>query len=387
MTGTTDRATRTLLILIGLGIANHSVLAGSRVVVSLDALSRGASPLTVGSLISLYALIPSLCSVMTGRLSDRLGVRPPMIVGSVVIAIGATLPFAFPGMPALFGAAALVGMGFMAFQLAAQNATGELGGPAQRTRNFNLLSLGYSTSGFIGPLVAGFTIDHFGYRVAFGVFALVPFVALAVLVRGRLQLPGRHPHAGGANHGGVLALLRHKTLRRVFAINALMSLSWDLHTLFVPIYGERIGLSASQIGLLLASFAAATFVVRFSMRAIARRFTEQQVLTLAMFVAGAVYVVFPFSTSFSQLMLLSFVLGFGLGSGQPMVMSLLHMHTPPGRIGEAVGVRMTLVNSLAFAMPLVLGGLGASIGIGPVFWSAGACLLSGGFLSRRSGRH
>ncbi len=77
----------------------------------------------------------------------------------------------------------------------------------------------------------------------------------------------------------MLALLRHRTLRRVFAVNALLAMAWDLHSIFVPIYGERIGLSASEIGLVLSSFAAATFAVRFSMGTIARRLTEHQVLT------------------------------------------------------------------------------------------------------------
>ena len=36
-------------------------------------------------------------------------------------------------------------------------------------------------------------------------------------------------------------------------------MAWELHTLFVPIYGNAIGLSASKIGLILAAFAAATF--------------------------------------------------------------------------------------------------------------------------------
>jgi hypothetical protein len=66
-----------------------------------------------------------------------------------------------------------------------------------------------------------------------------------------------------------------------------------------------------------------------------------------------------------------------------MVMSLLHTHAPPGRIGEAVGVRMSLVQSMAVVVPLVFGAVGSTIGIGPVFWSVGAGLaLFGGFSLR-----
>jgi len=375
---------RTLAALILLGIANHTVLTGSRVIVSLDALSMGASPFTVGVLMALYALLPMLLSVAAGRVSDRIGHRWPMRIGSALIAIGAVLPIAFPGFPALFASAPLVGVGFMAFQLAAQSATGEVGGLKRRTRNFTLLSLGFSISGFIGPLTAGFAIDHFGFRAAFGLFALIPLIPITALSGRRFELPARAPHIGMTQHGGMLALLRHRTLRRVFAVNALLSMSWDLHSIFVPIYGERIGLSASEIGLLLSSFAAATFAVRFFMGRIARRLTEHQVLTAALLLAGAVYLVYPLSTSMLGLFALSFTLGLGLGSSQPMVLSLLHTHAPPGRVGEAAGVRLSLVNMMSVGLPLAFGAVGSSIGIGPVFWSVGTCLVTCGFVAKRN---
>ena len=385
MTVAEVRTQRTLFVLIVLAIANHTVLAGSRVVVSLDALSMGASPLTVGMLMALYALLPMLLSVTAGRVSDRIGTRWPMRVGSALIAVGAVLPVLFPGFPALFASAPLVGVGFMAFQLAAQSATGEVGGFQARARNFTLLSIGYSISGFIGPLIAGFAIDHFGFRAAFAVFALIPLIPITALSGRRFELPPKAPHGGTAHHGGVLALLRHRTLRRVFAVNALLSMSWDLHSIFVPIYGERIGLSASEIGVLLSAFAAATFVVRIGMRRIARRLTEHQVLTGALLLAGAVYLVYPLSTSVLGLLALSFTLGLGLGSSQPMVLSLLHTHAPPGRVGEAAGVRLSLVNMMSVGVPLALGAVGSSVGIGPVFWSVGTCLVTCGFVAKRNG--
>jgi len=184
--------------------------------------------------------------------------------------------------------------------------------------------------------------------------------------------------------GGAFELVTHRKLRRVFAVNVLLSMGWDLHTIVIPVYGAGIGLSASQIGLVLASFAAATFLVRFSMRWIVRRATPHQVLTLALFIAAAVYMLFPFVHTAGALMAMSFTLGLGLGMSQPMVMTLLHSHAPPGRTGEAAGVRMSLVQSMACAVPLVFGALGATVGLTPVFWSVGACLATGGWLTKRA---
>ena len=119
MTVPGGRASHTLIALIGLGILNHTVLAGSRVTVSLYSLSRGASPLVVGTLMGLYSFLPMWLAIGAGRLSDRIGVRRPMLVGSCGIAVGAALPWLFDGLPVLFVTTALIGMSFMLIQVAA----------------------------------------------------------------------------------------------------------------------------------------------------------------------------------------------------------------------------------------------------------------------------
>jgi MFS family permease len=371
-------------ILIVLGVANHVVLAGSRIAVSLDALARGANAATVGLLLALYAALPAVLAISAGRLADRIGVRRPMLAGSLGIAIGVALPVVAPGLPALFFAATLIGVSFMTFQVAAQYATGEMGGADARVRNFGLLALGYAASSIVAPLLVGFVIDHGGFRATFAALMLLPLFPVAVLAGNRLALPGPHPAHAAHPLSRALDLVTHAELRRVFVINALISMAWELHTIFVPIYGNSIGLSASMIGMILAAFAAATFVVRLTMPLFARYLSEYQVLTAALFVGAAAYVAFPFSTSVGTLMALSFCLGLGLGSGQPMVMALLHTHAPPGRMGEAAGVRMSLINAMAVAVPLLFGAFGTSFGLAPVLWLVGGCLAAGGWFTRRA---
>lgn len=368
--------------LIALAIVNHSVLAGSRVTVSLYALSIGASPLVVGTLMGLYAFLPIWLSVAAGRWSDRVGVRRPMLWGSCGIALGASLPFVWPGIASLFAATSLIGASFMLFQVSIQNATGEMGPPGERAKNFSLLALGYSVSGFCGPLAAGLSIDGLGFGATFLGFALLPLLPIAVLARRMLALPGRHHAQVHAAPRGVAAMFRDPHLKRVFIVNGLLSMAWDLHTFFIPIYGAAIGLSASRIGVILASFAAATFAVRLMMPRIARRFTELHVLTAALFTAAATYALFPFVASPGALMVLSFALGLALGSAQPVVMSLLHSMAPAGRMGEAAGVRMSIINASTFAVPLLFGAVGSTVGLAPVFWSVGAALAGGGWFAR-----
>jgi MFS family permease len=369
-------------VLILLGMSNHLVLSGLRVAASLDALALGASAATVGSLLALFALLPMFFAIPAGRLADRVGVRGPMLAGSIGMAGGALIATSIPGLPALFATAVLAGLSFMSFQVAAQYATGEMGGPGARARNFGLLALGYSTSSIGGPLITGLLIDHVGFRAAFGVLSLVPLIPIAVLTANRVRFPGPHPARQENLSSRAIDLIGNGNLRRVFVINAMIALAGELHTLFVPIYGNAIGLSASKIGLILAAFASATFTVRLSMPLIARHMPEHRVLTTALYVAAVVYLAIPFSHSVTMLMALSFCLGLGLGVGQPMVMSLLHSLAPPGRMGEAAGMRMSLMNSMAVAVPLVFGAVGGTIGLSPVLWSVGVFLATGGWLTR-----
>jgi len=130
--------------------------------------------------------------------------------------------------------------------------------------------------------------------------------------------------------------------------------------------------------------AAATFIVRLFMARIARRFSEFEVLAAALFVAATAYALFPFVKEVGPLMALSFTLGLALGCAQPMVMSLLHSIAPAGRMGEAAGVRMSIINASTFAVPLLFGAVGSTLGLAPVFWSVGAALAGGGWFARRS---
>ena len=376
----------TLATLVALLACNQAVLAGSRVVVSLDALHRGASAATVGVLMATFGLVPMILALHAGPWVDRVGTLRPMGIGTAAVAAGVVLPFAWPGLPALFVAAPLMGFGFMLFQVAVQHATGDLGSPGDRASNFGTLALGASVASFAGPLIAGFAIDHAGHRAAFGLLALLPLVPVAVLTFARPALPRvRHaPPSGGAR--GRLDLVRHPVLRRIFVANAMVAFGWDVHTIFVPIYGTRIGLSGVEIGAILSTFAAATFVVRFAIGRIVRYASEARVLSVALITAGIVYAVLPLTDSVVWLAALSFVLGLGLGAGQPTVLSLLHAHAPPGRVGEAAGVRISMIQAMAVGVPLVFGVIGSSVGLAAVFWGAGACLGAGGLAVRRAPR-
>ncbi|MCU0256143.1 MAG: MFS transporter, partial [Vicinamibacterales bacterium] len=164
-----------------LSIAIHSCFAGSKVVLSLHALNLGASEATVGVLASLYGAIPLVLAVFSGRMADTVGLRAPMLAGAACVVASMLVSALWPGLPALFVTAIVIGAGFILFNVPIQTLPGALGTPAERTRNYGLLSIGYSVSSLVGPTFAGYALEYAGHRAAFAGFAALAMVPLVVL--------------------------------------------------------------------------------------------------------------------------------------------------------------------------------------------------------------
>jgi hypothetical protein len=64
-------------------------------------------------------------------------------------------------------------------------------------------------------------------------------------------------------------------------------------------------------------------------------------------------------------------------------MSLIYATAPAGRAGEAVGVRSVVLNASHTVLPLAFGGVGAALGMSPVFWSMAIVLAAGGWFANR----
>lgn len=351
---------------------------GARVANTLYALELGAGPLDTGLLLATYGFFPLLLAVFIGKLADRYGVRVPVIAGTIISALGTALPWAFPVLPMLFASAAVCGVGFILTQLSMQSLVGSLGSGTQRTRNLNLYALAVSTSDLLGPIVAGLSIDHIGYVPTYAVLAAPGVVAVLVV----LFMFNRLAHvAGHSDRSGqrMVDLLRIGHLRRMFLTSALVMTGLDLFQLYLPLHGHSIGLSASAIGLVLGAFAGAGFVTRALLPVMARRFGEERTLCYSMYLAACTFFMIPLFDNAIVLGAVCFVLGLGMGLGQPLTVILTYNYSPPGRHGEGLGLRIAINNSMHVAVPAVFGAIGTLFGLAPVFWLSSAILALGGY--------
>jgi len=144
-------------------------------------------------------------------------------------------------------------------------------------------------------------------------------------------------------------------MRRLLLINWMLSSCWDVHTFILPILGHERGFSASVIGAILGVFAVATTIIRMVMPMIAARLQEWAVITASMAATALLFGIYPLLQSPLAMGLCSTMLGFALGSVQPMILSAMHQITPEHRHGEALGLRMLTITSSGVLMPMLFG--------------------------------
>ncbi len=374
-------AKRQVLALIGMMIMVHLAFTGGRVGLTLLAIDLHASAFVVGLMVSLLSVVPMLLSVHMGRWTDRVGIRRPALISTSCVAAACTLPYLDQTIPTLCVASILLGSGFMLLHIGISNAVGHASTPPTRTQAYTWLAVGFSVSTILGPVVAGYAIDHFGHAQAFLLLAAFPAATFVALLARRRPSPPPVRAVEPAQDAHVMDLLRDKPLRAVFIASAFMNVSWDMFTFMAPVYGALIKLPASSIGLIMGSFGVATFVVRLSMPWVNRYLGEWKVLCAALGIAGLSYALFPLLETMPLLVAVAFFLGLGLGSAQPMLLSLIHQVAPPGRTGEAIGVRTTFLNLSQVVMPLLFGAFSAAAGMVPAFWVMAAVGAGGSWFT------
>lgn len=378
MSGAAQAPRRAFLYVVATLVALHGCMAATRVAASLAVLHQGHGEWVVGALLSLYAVAPIVLSLWAGRVADRYGFRKPVAWGVALALVGTLMPVIAQQVWAFALSGLLTGGALSVAAVAIQREAGRMARDADDLKRvFSWVALGPALSNTLSPVFAGLVIDHGGFRAAFAMALVMPLVAAWAATR----VPqGPSPRIGTAAHAAprepAWTMLRNPMLRHLLLVNVAMAAAWDSHSFTVPVVGHARELSASAIGLVLASFAIAATAVRLAILAWANHIGEARALRTAITLATAVLAIYAWLPGTMGMMLGSALLGIALGSVQPMVLSTLHQAAPPDRQGQALALRMVLTNAATIAMPLLFGVLAAATTVAAPMWLMAALLLA-----------
>ena len=169
----------------------------------------GASPFTVGLLLSVYSLMQLIFAPVLGRLSDRYGRRPVLLL-SLTGSMASYLLFAFAhSLPLLFLARIIDGVsgGNIA---TAQAYVADVTRPEERAQGMGVIGAAFGLGFVLGPVLGGF-LGAWGGNRAIGLFA-AGLAALNLALTFTFLAESRHPGspatASGHRVSGALSSLR-----------------------------------------------------------------------------------------------------------------------------------------------------------------------------------
>ncbi len=343
----------------------------------------GASALMTGVVVAAQAVPGALFALPGGAIADRFGNRITTLLGAAVMATGGTVMAATTSVEALIGAQALVGAGGILMWVAIQRAviTPAGGDTARFARDRTIAANSLYVSGGLvaGPLVGGWTAEHFGYRTSFLVFALLAASLLPVALampgeRATTSPPGSEPRRA-TTRDRAWSLARTPGMAATLLASFVVLFLLEFRTSFHPLYLDDAGFSPGVIGVIIAVSAAFGVIARPALPHLSRRFGDPALLAICL-VTGAVTVgAVAFTGSLPTIFALAAVSGVALGLGQPFLLALVANFTTREERGLGVGMRMVANRSAQWICPLILGGLLSIVGFTGGFAAAAALAL------------
>lgn len=345
----------------------------------------GASELEVGALVAAFFFSQTLTAPLWGRLSDRLGRRPVLLVGLALSAL-AYVVFGYADSLWLLLLSRLaqgVGAGTVSVVFAYIS---DAVAPARRAQSIGWVTAATSLAAMIGPSLGSFTVRL--SPAAPGLVTAGLCGVAIVLAWLRLPEPGAERGRGGddrrppppplvrslvevvARPGRAQSTLVWIYATGMLAFNAMMAMAG----LFLE---RRFAVTEETVWVFFAYVAGLSLLVRvILLGAAVRRFGEARVLRFGAlcFAAGLLAMPLPGTTAGLALAVSLIPLGFSLLL--PSTTALVSRHATDRRqIGQALGVQQAFGGVGRIVGPLLGGAAFERLGVASPFWIGGGLLL------------
>lgn len=343
-----------------------------RPIISYKAVELGADSAMVGIVGATFALAPLLFAIRIGGIVDKGKSGLAMLVGSIIMVLTTFGLLFIDSIPLLMLAMPLLGIGHLLCMVGGQTMIANRSKSSLYEKNFGLFTFYASLGHALGPLIGGWLADTGEVRVdanAAFTFALILFVLAIVSVlklstkRENQPVPEKTSTKVSARE--VLAVPTFKSA--IFVAGSTTAVV-DVVLIFLPLFGRDLGISVTDIGILLAIRSFASMGVRVILGQITNLLGMKRILIWGSAVTLVSMVALALSTNFWVIAIIMLISGFAMGIGQPATMAWVSRISSPESRGLAIAIRLTANRLGQVAMPAAAG-LIAGGGIAAVFYS------------------
>lgn len=248
--------------------------------------------------------------VVTGRLADRFGPRPVMLVGAVSMGLGLLLTSMVQSL----------WVGFITYGIGVGTATAcgyvpmvaTVGGwfTKQRTMALGLAVAGIGAGTLVCAPLAATLIDAHGWRTTYVIFAIGGTAAMLIASIGAV----RPPAVGGGGSIDLRAIVRDRRFITLYSASLITSMALFVPFVFVKSYATEQGIAAGPAAALVGLIGASSIVGRLGLGALGAKVGPVRLMQFSFLVMTLSYVIWVFAgASYAVLVLFAVVLGVGYG--------------------------------------------------------------------------
>ena len=328
-----------------------------------------ASPQTVTVLLATYSLAQMITAPIWGRLSDRVGRRPVLMVSMAAAALAYLwLGFA-DALWMLFAARALGGA--CAGNISAANAyIADVTTPENRARGMGMIGAAFGLGFIIGPALGGVvagnnlaTADLRSPGLIACALSLIAFLGVLFVLKESLA-QGRTPRPRKGRIAALRDALGRKTLARLLLIFFLAILAFGgMEAVFALWAMAQFGWGPEQIGYIFTYVGVLSAVMQGGLIGkLAARFGEEKLLISGLSLIALGLLAIPLARDLPVLIVAVSCLALGMGAMQPSLNSLISRRAGAEEQGEVMGVAQSIASLSRVLGPLLAGVLFAGLG-------------------------
>lgn len=341
----------------------------------------GANPTELGLLMAVYSLMQLIFAPVWGRISDRAGRKPVMMIGIAGLSASFFMMAAADELWMLF-AARIVGGTLSAANMPTVMAyVADITTPEDRGKGMGIIGAATGLGFVFGPAVGGiFSRNSLNtpFYIA-GISSAITLILVLLIVKESLPKERRHLNKD-SNSSVWLAFQGSSSILYILQMIVTLSLA-GLETTFAYFAAKRAGIDTISLGYMFMIMGLGGAVVQGGLVGpLTKRYGESFVIRTGILVSAAGFILILFSRDFWTAAIFLTIFGMGNGIIRPAISSLLTKNAPSGH-GSATGLLSSFDSFGRIAGP-PLGGWLYSISMG-LPYITGAILSVGALLLHR----
>jgi MFS transporter, DHA1 family, multidrug resistance protein len=339
----------------------------------------GASPTELGLLMAVYSLMQFLFAPMWGRISDRIGRKPVIMIGIFGLALSFFLMALSTELWMLFAARIIGGFLSAANMPTVMAYAADITSEEDRGKGMGVIGASIGLGFIFGPAIGGIfskTDLQMPFYIA-GALSLLTFFLVMIVLKESLSKEQRHPK-DRKRPGLLKALNGPESVLFFLSLFITLSLS-GLEATFAYFAAEKAGLGTTELGYIFMIMGLAGAIVQGGLVGrLTKRFGEGFVIQIGIFVSAVGFFLILFTKDFVTAAIYLTIFGVGNGIIRPAVSALLTKRSKTGH-GSVTGL-LSSFDSLGRILGPILGGLLYTISMGlpyisGIFLSAVAFIL------------